>query len=386
MTLAVKNARIVTPDGVLENSSLLAEDGQIRAVGNLSVPPGAEILDGTNLTVLPGFLDLHIHGGGGADTMDATPNALQTILRTHARSGTTGLLLTTMTQRREKITAALRAARDAVSAGAAFCPDGAAALGIHLEGPYISPKRPGAQPREFVRDYDAAEFADWLEITAGTMRRITLASEQPGAGELIAACRAKGIVISLGHTDATSDQTRNALDRGATSLTHLFNAMPSLHHRAPGPACAMLMDDHAFVEIIADGHHVAPEMIHLALRAKGIGGAIFITDAMAGAGAGDGLYDLGGSAVTVAHGKAVLADGTLAGSILTMAQAAQNARAWFDLDWPDIAALTSGNAARHMNWPHKARLTPGGDADFVLVDDALNVHATIIAGRIVYHA
>ena len=382
--LSVINARLVTPNGVLENGTLTADGGRFVSVGTDAAPSGATIIDGAGLTALPGFLDLHIHGAGGADTMDSDPDALRTILRTHARFGTTGLLLTTMTQSREKITAALGAARAAVEAGADFCPDGAVALGIHLEGPYISPRRPGAQPKEFVRDYDPNEFAEWLTIANGTMRRITLAPERPRATELIAACRENNIVVSLGHTDATSDRAHAALGQGATSATHLFNAMPPLHHRTPGAAAAFLMDDRASVEIIGDGHHVAPEMIELALRAKGGAKVILITDAMAGAGAGDGLYDLGGNAVTVANGKAVLADGTLAGSILTMAQAAKNIRAWFpNLGWDALARLTSGNAARHMNWPQKARLAPHADADFVLVDDSLNVHTTIVAGHIV---
>jgi N-acetylglucosamine-6-phosphate deacetylase len=380
-TVTVTGARLVTPAGVIERGTLVADGGRIVDVGHGPAPSRGDVVDGAGLTVLPGFLDVHIHGGGGADAMDATPDALRAVCRTHARYGTTGLLATTMTQSRERIAAALRNARAAAEAGVDFCPDGAQVLGIHLEGPYINPLRPGAQPKQFVRDYDAAEFADWLEITRGTMKLITLAPERPGGAALMAACRAAGIVVSLGHTDATAEEATAAIDAGAAHGTHLFNAMPPLHHRKPGAAAVLMTDDRAKAEMIADGHHVAPTMIALALRAKGPEGIILITDARAGAGAGDGLYDLGGLPVTVANGRAVLEDGTLAGSVLTMGQAAANVRHWFDTSWSDLARLTSANAAEQMGWQNKGRLAPGADADFVLVDDALTVHATFVAGR-----
>jgi N-acetylglucosamine-6-phosphate deacetylase len=383
--LTITNSQIVTPQGIIEEGTLTIADGRILSIeaGRSHNSPGIDVLDGKGLTALPGFLDLHIHGGGGSDTMDASASdALKNILRTHANFGTTGLLLTTMTQSQELISHALAVATQAVKQGKEFCPEGAQALGIHLEGPYISPKRPGAQPAEYVRDYDEDEFRRWLEIVSGTMKRITIAPERPGGTELLAACRNAGIVVSLGHTDATSAEALDALAKGATSATHLYNAMPPLHHRTPGATAIFLTDNRAMVEIIADGHHVAPEMIDLALRSKGVEGVILITDAMAGAGSGDGQYDLGGNAVTVGDGKAVLADGTLAGSVLTMVQALRNVRAWFPrLSWNDLALLTSGNAARHMGWENKGRIAPGADADIVLLDNNLNLQQVYIAGQ-----
>lgn len=375
--------RVVTGDGaIIEHGAVTVADGRIVAVGE--APESGTRRDVSGLTLLPGFLDVHIHGGGGADTMDATPEALRTIARTHARYGTTGLLATTITQSREAISAALENARIATLAGPEFCPDGAAILGIHLEGPYISPERPGAQPKQFVRDYNPDEFTEWLRIAGGTLRLITLAPERPAGAELLAACRAERVVVSLGHTDATVAETTEAIAQGAAHGTHLFNAMPSLHHRKPGPIAALLTDDRVRVEIIADGHHVAPESVLLAYRAKGADGVILITDAMSGAGATDGVYDLGGNAVTVANGKALLEDGTLAGSVLTMEAAARNARRWLDLNWNGVAKLTSGNAARQFGWSQKGKIAPGADADLTLVDDDLNVQATVVAGRVVY--
>ena len=268
--VSITGVRIVTPHGIIEDGIVVLENGSIRAVERSQdfTPLGGEIVDATGLTLLPGFLDVHIHGGGGADTMDATPDALQTICRTHAAHGTTGLLLTTITQSREKIGAALAAARDAVQLGTEFCVDGATPLGVHLEGPYICPTRAGAQPREFVRDYDAAEFAEWLKIAEGTMKLITLAPERPGAEALIATAQASGIVVTIGHTDASAEQTEAAIAAGACHATHLFNAMPPLHHRSPGPIAPLLTDGRVLVELIADGYHLAPEIIKLVLATK----------------------------------------------------------------------------------------------------------------------
>ncbi|MES2465647.1 MAG: N-acetylglucosamine-6-phosphate deacetylase [Armatimonadota bacterium] len=384
--ISIVGARVVTPEAIIEDGVVVLGNGGILAVERTKdfTLLGSTVVDASGLTLLPGFLDVHIHGGGRADTMDATPEALQAICRTHARHGTTGLLLTTITQSREKIGAALAAARDAVQKGIDFCPEGSTPLGVHLEGPYICPTRAGAQPKEFVRDYDVAEFSEWLEIAAGTMKLITLAPERPNADALIAAARAAGIVVTMGHTDADAEQTETALDAGVSHATHLFNAMPALHHRKPGPIAPLLTDPRVIVEIIADGYHLAPEIVRLVVAAKGAEGVALITDAMEGAGAGDGEYGLGGHAVTVKEGKATLPDGTLAGSVLTMDRAAANVRAWAGASWEAIARMTSGNVAQEMGWSQKGRISPGADADFVLVDDALTVQATYIAGRCVY--
>ncbi len=249
--MELQNVRIVSPERVIENGNLSVADGRIIAIREATGAP-------SGLTVLPGFIDLHIHGGGGADTMNATPEALATICRTHAAHGTTRLLATTITQSKAAITAAL--VNVANSAEPLLG-------GIHLEGPYISPGKPGAQPKEFVRDYDEAEFAGWLVAAQGKMRQITLASEQPGGEALMAACSAAGIVISLGHTDATATLTKNAIALGARQATHLFNAMNGIHHRNPGPIPVFMTDPRVRVEVIADGHHVAPEVIAMTYAA-----------------------------------------------------------------------------------------------------------------------
>ena len=360
----LENVRIVTPERVIENGSLSIAHGRIIAIQETTGAP-------SGTTVLPGFIDLHIHGGGGADTMDATPEALATICRTHAAHGTTRLLATTITHSNEAITAALINVANSAEPLLG---------GIHLEGPYISPGKPGAQPKEFVRSYEEVEFAGWLAAAQGKMRQITLASEQPGGEALMAACNTAGVVISLGHTDATADQTKTAIALGARQATHLFNAMNGIHHRNPGPIPVFLTDPQVRVELIADGHHVAPEVIAMTYAALGPQRFIAITDAMAGAGNGDGLYKLGGHAVTVTNGRATLADGTLAGSVLTMDLAARNLRAWCGLSWLEIAQVTATNAADQQGWHDTGRLTEGSLADLVLVDDELNVQATYVGG------
>ena len=366
--MVLKNVRIVTNDLVIENGNLTVADGMITGIEEAKGEP-------TGKTVLPGFIDVHVHGGGGADTMDATPDALATLAQTHAQHGTTRLLATTITQSREAITAALANV-------AAHAPRNVA--GIHLEGPYISAKKPGAQPKEHVRPYESAEFSGWLDTAAGMLRQITLAPEEPGADILIKRCLMAKIVVSLGHTDIDSAQTRAALDAGARQATHLFNAMNGIHHRNPGPIPVFLTDPRPRVELIADGHHVAPEVVAMVYAAVGPTRLIAITDAMAGAGAGDGTYQLGGHAVTVKDSKATLADGTIAGSLLTMDQAARNLRAWCGLGWREIARVTATNAAVQLGWRDTGRLAVGRRADLVVVDDALTVHATYTDGACLF--
>ena len=359
---------MIAPDGE-RSADVALESGRIAEIGRgLS---GDEVVDADGLTLLPGFIDVHVHGGGGADFMDATPDALETVCCTHLARGTTGLLATTITQSEPHISAALsavRASREALI------------LGVHLEGPYISPKKPGAQPEAFVRDFEEREFRSWLD--ANVIRRITLAPERPGAARLMELCRSNEIALSFGHTDIGAEGLKRVLDTvEAADATHLFNAMNGIHHRTPGPIPIFLTDPRCHIELIADGHHVAPEVVAMAVRGKGIERVIAITDAMAGAGAGDGLYGLGGHEVTVKEGRATLSDGTLAGSVLTMDAAARNLRDWCKLSWSEVAQVTSTNAADRHGWKNKGRIEVGADADFVLVNDDMKVQRTYLAAH-----
>jgi len=377
---------IVTPGGVLSNSALtIADGGMIGEIGSTRpLSSHSEDIDARGLLVLPGFIDLHVHGGGGADLMHGTTEAVRQVARTHARFGTTGLLATTLTASREATDRAITAARDVQRAGPGE--DEARIFGIHLEGPYLCPARRGAQPAEWVREPDPAELAHWIELSEHTIRQITLAPERGGAEEVIRYARANGVIVSIGHTDATAAQTEKAVGWGATQATHVFNAMRGLHHREPGTVGACLARPEIVCEVIADGVHLDPLIVRLTLAAKGVSGVVLITDAIEGTAMPEGEYLLGGQTVIVQNGTAAFADGTLAGSVLTMDRAFANVRRFAGVSVEEAARLSSGNAARQLGLSGKfGELTAGAAADIVILHpQSGEVHWTLVGGRVVY--
>ncbi len=377
---------IVTPDGVLGNGALTVDDaGEIAEVGPYRTASARSgDIDAAGLLVLPGFVDMHVHGGGGADFMYGTAEAARQAARTHARFGTTGLLATTMTASREDTDAAVAAARAVMEAGRGE--DEARVLGIHLEGPYICAAKRGAQPLASVRPPDADELAHWIALSGGTVRQITLAPEVAGAEAVIRQARAEGVVVSLGHTDATAADVLAAIEWGATQATHTFNAMRGLHHREPGTVGAVLARPEVVCEIIADGVHLDPLVVRLIVAAKGAGGAVLITDAIEGAAMPEGEWALGGQTVFVRGGTAAFADGTLAGSVLTMNRAFANVRRFADVSLPDAARLSSGNAARQLGLEDRfGALTPGRAADIAILRPQTGEAAwTLVGGRVAW--
>jgi N-acetylglucosamine-6-phosphate deacetylase len=379
---------IITPHGIWGGGRLIIDDaGQIGEISPSDSPvgqPRSGDIDVSGHWVLPGFIDVHVHGGGGADFMDGTPEAVQQVARTHARFGTTGLLATTLTASQSETDKAIRAAGQVMASERAL--DQARILGIHLEGPYICHARRGAQPEAYVRPPDLDEFAHWLQLSEGRVRQITLAPELPGAEALVRAARTQNVTVSLGHTDATVEQTQEAADWGVTQATHLFNAMPPIHHRHPGAAVGVLVQPQIVAEIIADGVHLHPLMLHLALAAKGPEGVILITDAISGAAMPDGEYALGGTPVRVQNGKASFADGTLAGSVLTMNRAFHNLLCFAGISPPAAALCASANAARQLGLTEElGTLEPGKHADLVVMEQKTgNVILTMIGGQIAY--
>jgi N-acetylglucosamine-6-phosphate deacetylase len=320
--------------------------------------------------VLPGFVDLHVHGGGGRDTMQGA-DALAAIARVHARHGTTALLATTMTAPRAEIEAALAAAAPAIAARPA---GGARVLGVHLEGPFINRERLGAQPDFAV----AGTLAEVLALHAvAPIRLVTLAPELPGHIELIVALRAQGFAVQLGHSAASYEQGAAAFEAGAVGVTHLFNAMSALHHRAPGLAGAALAHAER-AEIIPDLLHVHPGAIRAALRA--IPGLYCVTDSTAAAGMPDGEYRLGRHVVHKCQGGVRLADGTLAGSTLTMDQALRNL-VRLGLPLAEASRRCSTIAADHAGAGDRGRIEPGAWADLVLLDADLRLQGVWVEGE-----
>lgn len=341
--------------------------------------PAAARLDAAGCVVLPGFIDLHIHGSAGHDTMDATAKCLPAISAFLARHGVTGFTPTTMTAPHPPTLAAV----GNVTASLAQPMPGAAILGVHLEGPYISPRFPGAQEKSNIRAANVDEFTQLL--AAGPIKLITLAPEEPGADALMDAALSAGVRVIIGHSAATYQQALAAFDRGVTQATHTFNAMTGLHHRQPGVVGAVLSDDRIFAQLIADTIHVHPAVMNVLARCKGPDRLLLITDAIRATGLADGEYELGGQPVFVGDSQCRLADGTLAGSILTMDAALRHfltATGWsLEKAWP----VTSRTPAAALGIAHEYGSTaPGYRADLVLLDDALDVVATVVGGRVVY--
>jgi N-acetylglucosamine-6-phosphate deacetylase len=358
-------------------ADLLVESGRI--IGVDSTTEASQTLDAGGCLILPGFVDLHIHGSAGADVMDATPAALETIARFLASRGVTSFLATTMTAPH----AATLAAVAAVRAHGSDVPGGARILGVHLEGPYLSPKFPGAQQASLIRPPNLGEFE--ALVTAGPVRMITLAPEVAGAHDLIRAAQARDITVVLGHTDATYAACQTAIELGVSQATHTYNAMRGLHHREPGTLGAVLSDDRLFAQLIADNVHVHPAAMRILARCKGVERTVLITDAIRATGLPPGEYELGGQPVTVQHGECRLADGTLAGSILTLDRALVNFLAASGLAVAQAWAATSRTPARSIGMDGEiGSLAPGARADLVILDEALTVVATVVGGEVVY--
>ena len=380
-TWLIENARypLAGEDERFVARNLALADGRIVGENFAHPLPTTQRLDASGCVVLPGFIDLHIHGSAGHDTMDATPESLAAISRFLAQHGVTGFTPTTMTAPHLPTLAALRN----VSAALAQPMPGAAILGVHLEGPYISPLFPGAQAKENIRPANLSEFGELL--AAAPVALITLAPEEPGAGALIDAALAAGVRAIIGHSAASYEQAVAAFARGIRQATHTFNAMTALHHRQPGVVGAVLTDERIFAQLIADTVHVHPAAMAVLARCKGPDRLLLITDAIRATGLPDGVSELGGQPVFVRDGQCRLADGTLAGSILTMDGALRHflaATGWsVEKAWPvtsrtPAAALGIGNQT--------GSIASGYRADLVVLDEALAVVATIVGGRIVY--
>ncbi|WIE68283.1 N-acetylglucosamine-6-phosphate deacetylase [Curtobacterium sp. MCLR17_054] len=357
MTTLVRAHRIVTAQADLHDGWLvIGDDDTVLATGT-----GAPMRTGTAVTVdgavVPGFVDLHAHGALGHDFAGCSAEDARAAAGHHRSRGTTTLVGSIATGGRADTVAALTRLRPLVA-------DGTLA-GLHLEGPWLAPARRGAHRVDLLHAPDPAEVDAYCDAAGGALRIVTLAPELPGALDAVARFVDAGVVVAIGHTDATAEQTRRAVDAGASLATHLFNGMPPLHHRAPGPVGVALSDDRVLLECIVDGHHLDPVAVDIVQRSAP-GRMVLVSDAMAATGCPDGAYTVAGSAVTVRDGLAVLADGSsLAGSTITVADAV---RRLLDAgtDLPEVVAASAGRAARLLGAP--APLSVGAPADLVVLD------------------
>ncbi|MCX7886747.1 MAG: N-acetylglucosamine-6-phosphate deacetylase [Verrucomicrobiae bacterium] len=387
--MVITNGKIISPQGVLENHAILIENGIIRRILPRSLAPTApeaEVIDADGAYVAPGFVDIHVHGAMGRDTMEGSVEALAEIARFHASGGTTAMTPSLICDSRERICAAL----DAVQRAMAQRLGGAQILGAHLEGPYVNPKMAGALPAQFVRNPDPSEYLPWLERD-GLVTHMTLAPELPGAMELIDALMEREIVPCGGHTVATADQIVAAVDRGLCHATHLFSAMSAMTKvgaiRVAGAVEAFLADDRVMVEVIADGRHLPGVVLRMTVKAKGLDKVCVVTDATAGAGLPEGSeYSVGTTRAVVCGGVGMLPDGSaLAGSTATMMRAVRTMVEKAGLPVTDAVRLASLNPARVLSLAgHKGSLEPNKDGDVVIFTADFEVQTTIVGGRIEY--
>ncbi|MHA6485195.1 N-acetylglucosamine-6-phosphate deacetylase [Paenibacillus sp. strain BS8-2] len=384
----VTNVQIVLEDEVAVGY-LVVDNGKIAVIGRTAeVSPtyeGWSVIDGRGGMLLPGFIDIHVHGGFGGDFMHANRESYDLITSFHVKHGTTAMLATSMTASKEAIDDVLAAVAEYRQQGMAYTP----LIGVHLEGPFISEKWPGAQNPAFIHDPQLPWLQEWTQQYPGLIKLLTLAPEKNGARETIAWLAEQGIIAAAGHTDALYDEVIAAADAGLSHAVHTYNAMRGLHHRQPGTLGAVLTDDRIYAELIADGEHVHPAAIKLMLSAKPQDRVILITDAIEAAGMPDGDYELGGLAVTVKSGTARLTEGgALAGSSLTMIAAFRfMLNGGFGLSVNDVSRMTSGNAARELGiFDSTGSIAVGKQADLVLLNDSLQVTSTWVQGSQVFAA
>jgi len=375
---AITNGKIVTPTDVLENKVLVVNDGKVIEIAD-AAPIDAELIDAKGFIVAPGFVDVHIHGSMGADVMDGTVDAIKTIATGIAQYGTTSFLPTTMTMDRADVYRSLEIIKNLQSEDLA----GAEVLGAHLEGPFINVKYKGAQNEAFVKAPDD----EWIKDFSDVIKLVTYAPEMDPDFEFTKTIKAKtDVTLSIGHSNANYKLASRAIEHGCSHMTHLFNAMTGLHHRDPGIVGAALMHD-VFTELIADKVHVSEHLFQFLLDNKGEERIVLITDSMRAGGMKNGIYDLGGQEATVKDGVARLADGTLAGSVLTLNQAVRNFYEQTDATLFEAIRLASLNPATSIHVSNrKGSLEVGKDADIIFLDDAFNCHLTLVKGKVVYQA
>lgn len=323
--------------------------------------------------VIPGFIDIHIHGSQGADVMDANIDALDTISKSIYSHGVTSYLATTMTASNEDI---LKSMHAIAKYTAIQHSQKAKIVGIHLEGPFISAGKIGAQNPNYLQGADIEKLASWHNKSNKLIKKITIAPELNSADKIIKYCNSQNIISSIGHTNCTMAQALNAIDNGCSHATHLFNAMSPIEHRSPGASTALLLSKNILAELIVDGVHLHPDIVRFTHEIKGSNNIALVTDAMSAQGAGEGLFDLGGQKVIVKNGEARLENGVLAGSVLTMNKALENMLKFTNCSFHQAVKMTSTNQAKSLGLK-KGQIKQGYDAEFVVLDKNYKIKQVI---------
>ena len=380
-SLLVTNCRLYdAPDGAAPRS-ILARNGSIERLGDaVESIPADQVIDAGGRTVAPGFIDVHIQGAGGADTLDGTLEALQTVSRTCAHFGVTGFLATTVYkpgQRNDHLkVAAEYTGRDL---------GGAQLLGTHLEGPFISPHKRGMIQPNCLGDASPAILADIYTLLGGTLRMMTVAPELPGSEQIVRTLTGNGTVASFGHSKATYDEAFRGFGMGMTHVTHLFNAMPSLHHRDPGALGAIFERPDVTCQVITDGVHIHPSVVRLAWEALGFERFVTITDGIQALGLPDGRYVYNGIEYECRNGTPRYKDGTLIGTAVTLNELLARLIRFTECPLSTAIRTVTENPARVLGLGQtKGRIAPGYDADLVILEKDLSVRTTLVAGRVVY--
>jgi len=369
--------RKFVPGRILIDGASIVEAG---AAANISIPPGAERVDASQLVVTPGFIEPHIHGCGGIDVMDGTYESLNAVSRILARHGTTSFLATTVSSPLETLSVAL----EKLGGLMARSFDGAQPFGIHLEGPFINADKRGTHKAENVLPPYLSLLSEWIGLSNNSLRLVTIAPELPGADALARFAKDAGVAVAMGHSNATFEEASHGVDLGICYAVHTFNAMRAFSHRDPGVVGAVLTDDRVFAEIIADGIHVAPSAVRLFARAKGRERVLLVTDAISAMDMPDGAYVLGTGTVNVVNGVCRDAEGRLAGSTLTQELALRNFARWTGWSVEDAVLGLTLNPARALKLERKGMLEPGADADVVIMDTTFRIMKTFVKGKLVY--
>ncbi len=381
--LALIGGSVITPFRVVKNGTIIIEDGKISELGKTSdiiIPDDTEIVDVSGRIICPGFVDLLVHGGGGHGFADDNPSSVEKVSKYFLEHGSTSVLASLYAKPEKRLLKDLQKLADFIEAH----PE-SNIRGIHMEGPYLNKQLKGAMNANYLWTPSVESWNKLWEASKGNIKIMTIAPELPGAYAVMRAAAQKGVVLSIGHSMATYDEIEIAIDNGAAHVTHIFNAMSPLHHRHPGIILSSLLRNELKIELIADTLHVHPAVMELLLRLKGANGIILVSDSIRAGGMHEGEYEFADQKVFMRAKKAYLADGTLAGSTLTLNMAVKNMVETANAKVTEAVRMASLNGAKVINLDQrKGILAVGKDADMVVLNSCYEVETTILGGKIAY--